>query len=586
MINEQSLQYYLNQAQKLEKKSNSKQIKIGIISSYTINGLAETLQVKCAVNDVNCRYYVGAYNQYSQEIISKDSGLYKFNPDVVFLLLDTRSLFGNVFYDSYSLNLEERKLFVKEKFEEIENLINHFSKNFNSKLIVSNFTIPSYSSFGINETKQDYGFHEMILSLNSKLNLLFREKNNVYIFDFNSFSSKHGQKNIFNYKNFLFGDIQIDFDYIPYLAHELQSYINAFLGITKKCIVLDLDNTLWGGIIGEDGFEKIQLGPQPPGNAYYEFQKFLKALKQRGIILAINSKNNLEDALKVIREHPYMILQEEDFSCLKINWQDKVKNLKEISKELNIGLDGIVFFDDDKINCEYVNVTLPQVKVVNLSGDPSFFPEILQNMNDFESLKITNEDLKRTQMYSEQIKRDELKDSSISLNDFLKNLAIKIIIKKSDNFLTPRISQLTLKTNQFNLTTKRYQEEDIHRLTNDPNFIVGCAQVKDKFGDSGITGVFIVNKQNSDEWHLDSFLLSCRIMGREIEKSLIAYVIDEAKKNNVKKIIAEYIPTQKNKPSENFLSECGFLKYDDKWIYDVSNSLKLPEFLSVKVENE
>ncbi len=586
MINEQSLQYYLNQAQKLERKSNSKQIKIGILSSYTINGLAETLQVKCAENDVNCRYYVGGYNQYFQEIISKDSELYKFAPDIVFLLLDTRSLFGNVFYDSYSLNIEERKLFVKEKFEEIENLVNHFSKNSNSKLIISNFTIPSYSSFGINETKQEYGFHEMILSLNSKLNLLFKEKNNVYIFDFNSFSSKYGQKNIFNYKHFLFGDIQIDFDYIPYLAHELQSYINAFLGITKKCIVLDLDNTLWGGIIGEDGFEKIQLGPQPPGNAYYEFQKFLKALKQRGIILAINSKNNLEDALKVIREHPYMILKEEDFSCLKINWQDKVKNLKEISKELNIGLDSIVFFDDDKINCKYVNVSLSQVKVVNLSGDPSFFSEILQNMNDFDSLKITNEDLKRTQMYSEQIKRDELKDSNISLNDFLKSLDMNITIKKSDTFLTPRISQLTLKTNQFNLTTKRYQEEDIHRLTNDPNFLVGCAQVQDKFGDSGITGVFIINKQNSDEWYLDSFLLSCRIMGREIEKSLIGYLIDEAKKNNVKKIIAEYIPTQKNKPSENFLSECGFLKYDDKWIYDVSHSLKLPKFLSVKVENE
>jgi FkbH-like protein len=207
-------------------------------------------------------------------------------------------------------------------------------------------------------------------------------------------------------------------------------------------------------------------------------------------------------------------------------------------------------------------------------------------MNDFDSLKITNEDLKRTQMYSEQIRRDELKDSSISLNAFLKNLDINITIKKSDTFLTPRISQLTLKTNQFNLTTKRYQEEDIQRLTNDPNFLVGCAQIKDKFGDSGITGVFIVNKQNSDEWYLDSFLLSCRIMGREIEKSFMAYIIDEAKKNNIEKIVAEYIPTQKNKPSENFLSECGFLKYDDKWIYDVSHSLKLPEFLSVKVENE
>jgi len=586
MIKEKSLQYFLTRAKEQEKNIFSKQVKIGFLSSFTINGLAETLKVKCLENNIGCKTYVGSYDQYSQEIISENSELYKFSPDLVFLLLDIRSLFGDFFHDHHSLNLNERKSLISTKLQEINNLVNTFSKNSDSKLIISNLALPIFSSFGINETKLDFGFREMIVSFNSELMSNFKDKNNVFVFDFNSFSSKHGQKNIFDLKNFLFGDIQINFDYIPYLAHELISYVYAYLGLTKKCIVLDLDNTLWGGIIGEDGFENIKLGPQPPGNAFFEFQKTLKAFKQRGIILAINSKNNPDDALKVIREHPHMILKEEDFSCVKINWNDKVENIKEISQELNIGLDSFVFFDDDKMNCEYVTMSLPQVKVVNLSGDPSYFSDILQHMNDFDSLNITNEDLKKSQMYSEQIKREELKNSSISIEDFLKNLNIGITIKKSTNFTIPRISQLTLKTNQFNLTTKRYQEEEIHKFTDNENFLIGCVQVQDKFGDNGITGVFIVKKQNHEEWFIDSFLLSCRIMGREVEKAILNYIIDEARKQKIKKIIAEYIPTKKNKPIENFLPECGFIQSDNKWVYDVNNSLKLPGFLAVEVENE
>ena len=586
MHKENSLQYFLTKSKELENNIFSKKVKIGILSSFTINGLGETLKVKCAENDLECKYYVGPYDQYSQEIISENSELYRFSPDIVFLLLDIRSLFGDIFHEHHYLDLNERKSLIASKIQEINNLIDIFTKNCNSKLIISNLALPIFSSFGINETKLELGFREMIILFNSELSKTCKSKNNLFIYDFNAFSSKHGQKNIFDMKNYLFGDIQINFDFIPYLAHELVSYVNAYMGLTKKCIVLDLDNTLWGGIVGEDGFENIKLGPQPPGNAFYEFQKTLKAFKNRGIILAINSKNNPDDALKVIREHPYMILKEDDFSCIKINWDDKVENMKEISEELNLGLDSFVFFDDDKLNCEFMKISLPQVKVVNLNGDPAYFSDMLQNMNDFDTLNITNEDLKRAQMYTEQVNRDKLKKSSISMDDFLKNLDIDITIKKSNDFTIPRISQLTLKTNQFNLTTKRYQEEEIQKFSEDDSFLVGCAQVKDKFGDNGITGVFIVKKQNSKEWHLDSFLLSCRVMGREVEKAILNYIIDEAKKQKIEKIIAEYIPTQKNKPAENFLPQCGFKQSDNKWIYDVNNPLKLPEFLSVKVENE
>ena len=581
---EPKLSYFLTEAQNTEKKKFEKKIKIAILSSFTINGLAEALQVKSAEKKIECKTFVGGYNQYHQEILDKNSSLYKFLPDITFLILDARNILGNSFYFPYSLTISERKDLIKEKTADIVSLAKTFTANSKSKLVVTNFSIPKYSFYGIVETKEEYGFHEMINDLNHNLIYEFRNMTLTYLYDFNAFVSKHGERHVFNFQQYLFGDIKISFDYIPYLANDLMSYVIATLGLSKKCIVLDLDNTLWGGIVGEDGFDGIKLGPQPPGNAYLEFQRNLLALFQRGIILAINSKNNADDALKVIREHPYMILREENFASLKINWNDKVANMKEIAEELNIGLDSIVFFDDDPVNREYMKMNLPQVKTVDLPSDPAQYSEVLQEINEFDVLHITKEDAKRGQMYIQQRQRKELEHSSLNLHDFLKNLNIKITIKKTNNFTIPRISQLTLKTNQFNLTTKRYQEEDIRKFANDDKIIVGCAQVEDKFGNNGITGVFIVKKEKPTEWLLDTFLLSCRIIGRDVEKVILNYIIETAKKNGIKKIKAQFIPTQKNKPAESLLPNCGFKKEDGYWIYDLSIPFESPNYLEVNVE--
>jgi FkbH-like protein len=231
-----------------------------------------------------------------------------------------------------------------------------------------------------------------------------------------------------------------------------------------------------------------------------------------------------------------------------------------------------------------MKMALPQVKTVELPDDPSQFSKILQNLNEFSSFVVTKEDSDRGKMYSEQRKRDELKASVISYDEFLKNLGLVISIKKADDFTIPRISQLTLKTNQFNLTTKRYQEEDIRKFSRGEDFLVSCTQVEDKFGDNGITGVFIVKKDNSKEWIIDTFLLSCRIIGREIEKTMMEQIFQQAKCNGVKRIRAKFIPTQKNKPAEKFLENCGFKKEGDFWIYDLEIPFKKPDFIEVKIE--
>ena len=580
---EKTLSEYISQSKNLDDLGLEKKIKIAVMSSFTLNGLDETLRVKCSEIGVRCQSYVSGYNQYNQEFLNPQSNLYDFSPDITFLILDIRNFLGEIFHFPYKLSDKDRKLLVKDKTEELEKIINIFSENSKSKLIISNFSIPSYSPNGIMESKSKFGFHEMIDEINKSLREICKEKNSIYVYDFNNFVSKHGEKNIFDYRQFHVGDIQIIYNLIPILADDLMGYIKPLLGKNRKCIVLDLDNTLWGGVVGEDGFDGIELGHTPKGKAFVEFQKELLSLWNQGIILAINSKNNFDDAMKVIREHPNMVLQEKHFASLQINWNDKAQNIKEITNEINIGLDSIVFFDDDKLNQERIKQEFPQILTIDMSEDPSNFVPILKEINDFNVLQRTIEDTQRGEMYAQQRERKNFEKTVSNLDDFLKKLDIKVKMKKSNNFLIPRISQLTLKTNQFNLTTKRYQEEDIKKFSENENFKIGCAQVLDKFGDNGITGVYIVEK-NKDFWLIDTFLLSCRIMGRGIENAILTEIIKDAKANGIREIRANFFPTEKNKPAENFLSDFGFKQQDNYWFYDLNNEIKIINHLEVEIE--
>lgn len=577
------LSYYINQAKIINQGIYDKKIRIAFLGSFTLNGFEETIQVQCSEEKINCITYNAPYNQYNQEILNKNSDLYKFNPDIIFFLIDNRTILDNLFYFPYEYSEEDRKKFVDEKYLELENLIKTISENLQSKLVITNFVIPTYSPFGIFESKVEFGLKDIVLDLNKKLKELCKNQDSVYLYDFNSFVTKFGERNVLEYKKMFFGDIKISFDTIPYLIYEFVGYLKPLLGLNKKCIVLDLDNTLWGGIVGEEGFEGIKLGPDPAGRPFVEFQRVLKSLLKSGIILAINSTNNSEDAMKVIKEHPHMVLKEEDFACLKINWNDKIANMKDIAKELNIGLDSMVFFDDDPVNRELIKMSIPEIKTIDLPQDPSSYALILRDLNDFNVLKITDDDFKRAKMYSQEQERHDLESTTKNLDEYLKKLDIKVKVRLADKFSIPRISQLSLKTNQFNLTTKRYQEEEIKKFAKDDKMIVGCAEVEDKFGESGITNIFII-KKNNEEWILDTFLLSCRIIGRGIEEGILGKIIEMAKKEGVKKIKAQFIPTQKNKPAENFLSNYGFQKEGKYWIFSLQNPIKIPTHITVRFE--
>jgi FkbH-like protein len=563
-------------------------VNIAIISSFTVNGIKEILNVKCFHLGINSKYYISPYNQYTQDILNKESSLYKFRPDIIFLFIDTKSFFGDYFFFPYRLSDEERRKTIEKSFKELQQLTGHLIENTESKVVVSNFEIPVYSSMGILENKSRFGFIESLQELNIRLRELSKNHPRLFIFDFENFCSKHGKENIIDYKMYYLADMKLQLKYFPFLCDEYISYIKPLMSLTKKCLVLDLDNTLWGGILGEDGIENIKLGPSHEGKPFFEFQKHILSLYERGIILAVNSKNSEDDVHEVFEKHPYMILKEDHFAALKINWTDKVQNMQEIANEINIGLDSLVFFDDDIINRRLMNNYLPEVLVIDVPDDPSYYTKALMDITDFNAFQITSEDTKRGESYTKDRKRKELKTVSKNINEFLQQLDMKVSILNADDFAIPRIAQLIQRTNQFNMTTKRYSEEQIRSFSENDLYTVWAVKVEDKFGDNGIVGVIFLEKPDSDYWIIDTFLLSCRILGREIEAALLHFIMEKALNNGVKRLIGLFIPTKKNIPARDFYKINNFVldgtsdNDEERWIKDIKKAhIKRPNFIEI-----
>lgn len=329
-------------------------------------------------------------------------------------------------------------------------------------------------------------------------------------------------------------------------------------GYRKKCLVLDLDNTLWGGILGEDGIDGIKIGGDYPGNVYKCFQEAVLELADSGVILTVCSKNNEADVKELWEKNPFVKIKEQHLSSWRINWNNKADNIREIASELNIGLDSMVFIDDNPTERELIKQEIPMVAVPDFPSKPyqmiSFIRKVGQEY--FRTPTLTSEDLSKTEQYKANAKRISFSKNYSNLEEFIKSLEIQIDIFKADSFSIPRIAQMTGKTNQFNLTTKRYQESDIKSFIDNGDWVIG-ASVKDKFGDNGITAVSIV-KINGNQAYIDTFLMSCRILGKNIEKAFLYSILNELHKSGIKTVFAEFIPTSKNVQVSDFYAVCGF----------------------------
>ena len=567
--------------EKERKFEDFKKIKIALLGTYTLNNLQYPLKLEFYKSGFNPEIKYGGYNQFIQELSDPASWLKSYEPDIIFIALSTKGFFTDIEYKILDIDKIKLDELINDKFSFIENSIN---SNLKSKIIISNLDYPSYSPYGLMDFSSENGLFYLVSEFNKKLIDLAKRKSNLIILDFENLLSKLGKKEVFDEKMYFLGKILLNDYGAEHLTKEIVKISNAIYGNIKKCLVVDLDNTLWGGVVGEDGPNGIIIGDTTLGNIYSEIQKVILNYKKLGVIICINSKNNLSDVEEVFKKNPNMILKESDFVIKKINWNQKSNNIKEIAKELKIGLDSMVFLDDNPVERMEVKSSLPMVNIVDFPEDISKLPSILKEL-PFYSLKLTEEDKKRNEMYRQDVERNQLKIES-NLNDYLYKLKTKIIIKKNDVISLDRITQLINKTNQFNLRTKRYTDKQVESMMKSEDFTILSLTVSDKFGNLGLTGAIIFQKIGNSTF-IDNFLLSCRILSRKIEKQ---FFIESLKYIKTDIIESEYIPTQKNEQVKDFYEELGFevddIKDKVKHYKKYLNGFKLKNIDWIEVENE
>lgn len=382
---------------------------------------------------------------------------------------------------------------------------------------------------------------------------------NFHILDIKAVIEKMGRNSAYSQKLWYCGGMRFSVKCCEELAELVTACMRAVRGVRKKCLLLDLDNTLWGGVVGEDGFLNIKLSENKEDARFYDLQRRIRELKNTGIILAVVSKNNESDAKEPFLKHPHMLLKLSDFAAFKANWRAKSENIRELAEELNIGLDSFVLLDDNPVEREEVKASVPEVTVLEFPKDTTMLQETINTAfrEHFHTLGLTKEDKDKTLMYLQERERKESIKKYISVNDYLNSLDIKVkvhLIYESD---IERVAQLTQKTNQFNLTTRRYTAEEIRDLAHSDTSKIYVVSVSDRFGDSGTVSVLIFNI-NDDTAHIDTFLMSCRVMGRYIEDDTFSAVSKQLAGEGVRFINAEYIPTAKNEPVKTLYERLGF----------------------------
>lgn len=582
--NSQLSDYYrifhkLHKAKLSDLFSEERKIRIALLSSHTSEPLEYYLFIKCLQQGFLPVFFRAPYNQFNQEIRDPTSKLYAFDPEFTFIFTEATAYTNILDHDFYLVSEKFREDALHNVITAVSLLFTSFKAQAKSTLIFANFIVPDYSPYGIIDNKQRLGCREFTHRLNLELAKSVRTDNQVFILDMESLASTVGKSHVWDKKLKYMSDIPFSSKFIDKITDDCVCFVKASKGLTKKCIVLDLDNTLWGGVIGEeDGPMGIRLGRDFPGNCFRDFQRYLLELHNRGIILAINSKNNPEDALKVIEQHPEMVLRKEHFASIKINWNDKISNLKEIAKELNLGLDSMVFIDDNPVECLSVQDNLPHVKVICLPQDSTKYCDIFRDMREFDSLFVTKDDILRNISYSQNLARAQMIKTSQSSDEYLKGLGMKLYIQNADEFNLQRITQLFNKTNQFNCTTKRYAILEVQEMLNNKDCILRCFQLIDNFGDNGIISVVLLKvDKNKKKMEIDSFLMSCRVLGRNVETAILNYLYSIGRDIGLTDIEGKIVFTPKNEPVRLLYSNHGFKLLEEnnaynRWLFDMQNN--------------
>lgn len=559
----------------LKAHSAAAPLRLFILRSFTLEPVIPLLRASAAVNGIDLTVQLGEFNAFDQEILTANCPLYSSLPNVVILAVQTRDAAPELWERFTDLSPEEIRATADRLVEEMRHRIQSFRQHSDASLIVHGFETPAWPAAGLWDAQHACSQVETIRSVNQRLQELARDHAGVFFLDYDSLIARVGRLAWHDARKWLTMRMPIAAAALGSLAGEWLRFIRPLTGRTCKAIVTDLDNTIWGGVVGEDGMDGLKLGSEYPGAAYLEVQRALLDLRHRGILLAICSKNNPPDALEVLEKHPGMLLRSSHFSAQRINWTDKAQNLREIAAELNIGIDALAFLDDNPTERQRVRLELPEVTVIDLPDNPMAFASTLRQHPALEKLTISAEDRERSRFYTEQHGRAALQKGAGSVEEFLRSLSQQIEITPVSPATRARVAQLTQKTNQFNLTTRRYDEHQIAAFVASAQWLVLDFSLADVFGDSGIVGLAMVDLASPQAARLDTFLMSCRVIGRCAEDAFMHTVLCAVQRRGFGVLHASFRPTAKNDLVQGLLPRLGFQpdgRADGDYLRDLANS--------------
>jgi FkbH-like protein len=531
--------------------------KVAWLRNITVEPLLPVLKAEIALTGAKPQLYVGGFDAIASEVLDANSDLYRFQPDLIILTQWLEALNYRLARRFISLSAEEVEAESSTILGDIERHLVTMRAATGVPVLLNNFPLPDFPALGILEANSQHSQSKMIRNLNHELGTLASRIPDVFLVDFLQLFARIGGGQGFSSRDWHLSRTPYSRHALAPIGQEYGKFIRALRGKSRKCLVLDCDNTLWGGIIGEDGIDNIKLGSSHPGSYYVEFQQEILNLHDRGILLALCSKNNEDDVLEVLQRHASQVLREEHFAARQINWDDKVTNLRRIAGQLNIGLDSLVLADDNPLECGYVREQLPEVEVIELSNDASSFRSALLARGLFDTLAISQEDRERTRMYRADSQRQKILQTAGSLEEYLAKLELVARVDVPDAATLARVAQLTQKTNQFNLTTSRYTEGQIRTLADAMGSDVFYIRLADRVADLGIIGVGILRYQG-DIAFIDSLLISCRALGRGVESALAAFLINTAQANGCSSILGLYRASKKNAQVAEFYAKQGF----------------------------
>jgi len=522
--------------------------RVALLCSFTIDLLPPILRAQCFGAAIDAQIYASPFNQCEQEIRDPHSGLARFQPDVIVIATDWRSL---------GLRDEEDTPgeIVRDRADRVEALWQEARQRWGAAVIQCNYEVPPFDPLGHLSAALPGGRGRLLRAVNLALWQAAERNPGVVILDLDQVAARFGKDRWHDPVLWHTAKQYPSAEALPALGQQFTALLRAILGLNAKCLALDLDGVLWGGVIGEDGLAGIRLGGGPEGEAFVAFQRYLQSLARTGVLLAVCSKNNAEDALLPFRQHPEMVLREQDIAVFIANWKTKEENLRAIGAALNIGLDAMVFVDDNPAERARVRQILPEVEVIEMPADPALYVSACSRLGLFETLSITGEDRQRTASIRENAGRQALASSAGSVDDYLAQLEIKVRLAPFDEANLPRIVQLINKTNQFNLTTRRRTDAEVRALLTAGAY-TQAMRVADRFGDSGLTGVLIAILEG-EGLRVDTWLMSCRVLGRRLEEVMFAALVRYAAGNHYAHILGEYIPTAKNSQVAGLYSRLG-----------------------------